>query len=139
MSSTHELQAPSFHARRLEYVDTLDPERRYTEGRCGEFAAALAGLTGWPIFVVVTINYAGVVTTTPGLHAVVQRPDGQYVDVTGTMTEKELLLAWDGWRSPDEQMAIIPWSEDGWRWLLNPYVIEVAKDYIRDERPELIR
>jgi hypothetical protein len=137
VNTEHDLQAPSFHARRLEYVDTLEPERRYTEGRCGEFAAALASLTGWPIFVVVTINYAGVVTTTPGLHAVVCNPSGLFVDVTGHMSQTELFAAWDGWRSRDEQLAVIPWSEDSWRWLLNPHVINDAKDYIRNEREEL--
>ena len=68
---------------------------RFTLGDCDILANAISERTGWPV-----IYFEGY----RGGHAVVQLPDGRYLDVGGIQTRAELDEVWD---FPDETE---PWE-----------------------------
>lgn len=117
-----------FHELRCSHLPSPEEnaKRRYTQGRCGEFARALSQLTLWPEMMVCADGVS--------CHVVVQRPDGLYLDVEGLSDQVTLLKRWNEWGNrmslelPDPNLL----------WTLNRAEILVARDYILDHRKELL-
>lgn len=61
---------------------------RYTNGDCGILAEAISQLTSWPVCIV---RYG---PRGWPYHAVVQTPDGRYLDIEGIWTRNSLLQRW---------------------------------------------
>lgn len=90
---------------------------RFTKGDCDILAMTISERTGWPV-----LYFEGY----HGGHAVVQLPDGRYLDVFGTMTRRELDRIWD---FPAPAAPWLPADAD-WRMHDDPELYLTAEELI---------
>lgn len=135
----------TFAQKQRSWLYTQVERRKYTEGWCGEFAMALHREYGYRIMIIATKrhpDYALYVTrsyTIQDIHAVTQDIEGNYLDVNGVQSFRELKQTWGRWCMEHERLTIykarMPWAQPA--WYLDEKIIDEAQSYIRFERPDL--
>ena len=71
----------------IRFGYTFETVSRFCNGECGALAEAIERRTGWPIYLVYRSAYSPE-------HAVVQIPDGRFLDIQGLFMEDDLLEEW---------------------------------------------
>lgn len=84
-------------------LEGLPPDQAYTSGGCGVAAAAIAAVTGLPLFAVVGGGEP--------LHAVLRLGDGRLLDALGLHTERPLRAVWGEIAGrPVRGIAVVPFD-----------------------------
>lgn len=130
------------HQLRQTYLRDEPPQRRYTEGFCGEFAMALQRAFGYEVVVLACIDKseANSFQQPMPLHAM-GRHGELYLDVEGVKTWKEVVLRWQRWCQPGEVLVQVDVTRDNWDvagWFLSSDDTQEAYRYITLQRQDLM-
>jgi hypothetical protein len=107
-------------------TDTETQQERvyFTEAFCFGLALELHARTGWPLWVLHDPEIGD------GVHALVRRPDGQFVDIDGVQTQAQVKAEWpEGWLRTVSPRYFDDWDTyDPELGVLCPFRVAVAAE-----------